>query len=89
MKYRIANHNRVAVTDAADGELLLEALKRGNHYPDFSCTKGVCGTCKVKLLTGRIESLKPTTTSQKMAEQGYILPCISIVKSDLILDFND
>lgn len=89
MKHRIVNHIGAAITHADDRELLLEALKRGNRYPDFSCTKGFCGTCKTKLLTGRIEPLKSTTTSRKLADRGYILPCVSIVKSDLVLDFSD
>jgi p-cymene methyl-monooxygenase electron transfer component len=69
------------------GETVLErALKEGLAYP-HDCTVGTCGTCRTKLLSGKVDAITPFsyTLSREELEAGYILACQAIPKSDLIV----
>ena len=69
------------------GETVLErALKEGLAYP-HDCTVGTCGTCRTKLLSGRVDAITPFsyTLSREELEAGYILACQAIPKSDLVV----
>jgi p-cymene monooxygenase electron transfer component len=70
------------------GETVLErALKEGVAYP-HDCTVGTCGTCRSKLLSGKVEAVTPFsyTLSKEELEAGYILACQALAKSDLTLE---
>jgi p-cymene monooxygenase electron transfer component len=74
--------------DVAPGETVLEsALKQGLTYP-HDCTVGTCGSCRSKLLAGRVEAITPFgyTLSRDELEAGYILACQALPKSDLTLE---
>src|ERR1700739_3033924 len=85
---------RVSVTpgelsfDVPCGQTVLEsALKLGIAYP-HDCTVGTCGSCRSKLLSGRVEASTPFgyTLSRDELEAGYILACQALAKSDLMLE---
>lgn len=68
--------------------LLLSALAQGIDYP-HNCRVGTCGSCKTRLLKGRISplvdfALSPLTNAE--LEAGYILACQSKVRTDLEID---
>jgi ferredoxin len=50
------------------------------------CRGGSCGTCKVRLIAGRVEL--ETTKALRPGEQeaGWILACSTRVRGDIILD---
>ena len=65
--------------------LLLSALAQGIDYP-HNCRVGTCGSCKTRLLMGRISpmvdfALSPLTNQE--LKDGYILACQAKVRSDL------
>jgi NAD(P)H-flavin reductase/ferredoxin len=64
--------------------LLQAALSAGVPFP-HDCKVGTCGTCKCRLVEGKVKSILDLsyTLSREELEQGYILACQSIVKSDL------
>ena len=69
-------------------ETILErALKNGLSYP-HDCTVGTCGTCRTKLMSGKVEAITPFsyTLSKEELEAGYILACQAIPKSDLLIE---
>lgn len=69
------------------GQTVLErALKEGLSYP-HDCTVGTCGSCRTKLLDGKVEAITPFgyTLSKDELEAGFILACQAIPKSDLEL----
>ena len=71
--------------DVGKGETVLEsALKQGIAYP-HDCTVGTCGTCRTKLVTGRVEAITPFayTLSREELDAGYILACQALAKTDL------
>jgi p-cymene methyl-monooxygenase electron transfer component len=72
----------------ASGETILErALKDGLAYP-HDCTVGTCGTCRTKLISGKVDAITPfsyTLSKEELAE-GYILACQAVPKSDLVVE---
>ncbi len=72
----------------AAGETVLEsALKDGLAYP-HDCTVGTCGTCRTKLISGKVDAITPFsyTLSKEELAAGYILACQALPKSDLVVD---
>jgi p-cymene methyl-monooxygenase electron transfer component len=70
------------------GETVLErALKEGLAYP-HDCTVGTCGTCRTKLISGKVDAITPfsyTLSTEELAA-GYILACQAVPKSDLVVE---
>lgn len=68
--------------------LLLSALAQGVDYP-HNCRVGTCGSCKTRLIRGRISplvdfALSPLTNQE--LKDGYILACQAKVRGDLLID---
>lgn len=64
--------------------ILNEALAHGADLP-FACKKGVCCTCKAKLLEGEVEMDRVYGLESDEIDQGYILTCQSHPRSEKIL----
>ena len=70
------------------GATILErALAEGIAYP-HDCTVGTCGSCRTRLISGKVEAITPFgyTLSREELDAGYILACQALCKSDLVLD---
>lgn len=70
------------------GETVLErALKESIAYP-HDCTVGTCGSCRTRLISGKVEAITPFgyTLSKEELEAGYILACQAVPRSDLVLE---
>ena len=74
--------------DVDDNTNLFRAVKASGVYVLSSCGgKGNCGKCKVIIKEGTVESGKSRSfLSAEEAERGYVLACLSRVKSDLIVE---
>lgn len=62
-----------------DGDTLLRAgLRAGLGFP-YECNAGSCGTCKVELVEGRVDSLRPDAPGLSEADRakGRVLACQS------------
>ncbi|MEY2942261.1 MAG: hypothetical protein RLY97_275 [Pseudomonadota bacterium] len=82
---------RVAETDIAfdvgrNKTVLEAALESGISYP-HDCTVGTCGTCRTRLLSGKVDAITPFgyTLSREELQAGYILACQAVPESDLEL----
>lgn len=67
------------------GETLLKAaLRQGIDYPHH-CGSGGCGTCKCRLVDGKVKQLTDSSYVLSAADlaRGYILACQSLARSDL------
>ncbi len=74
--------------EIGSGETVLEtALKKGVAYP-HDCTVGTCGSCRSKLVSGKVEAITPFgyTLSKDELDAGFILACQALPKSDLLLE---
>jgi NAD(P)H-flavin reductase/ferredoxin len=72
---------------AGKDSILNDALEAGIPFP-HSCTVGTCGTCKVKLLSGKVREISDSAsvlTSRELRER-YILACQSVAKTSVELD---
>lgn len=67
--------------------LLQAALRQGIEFP-HSCRVGGCASCKCRLLEGQVRELTETgyILSDAELDQGYILACQSVPKTDLRIE---
>ena len=72
-----------------DGDSIIDAaLFQGIDLP-YSCKGGVCGTCKAKLLEGKVEMDAHYSLEDEEIAHGYILACQSHPESErVIIDFD-
>lgn len=71
---------------AGPGTTVLKAAKDADVRILSSCNKGVCGTCRVKLIAGTVEIQHQGGIKEREIDQGYILACCSRPTSDLLVD---
>lgn len=66
--------------------ILQAALRQGVRFP-HSCRVGGCATCKCQLKNGKVKELTESSyvLSDQDLEQGYILACQSVPKTDLAI----
>ncbi|MGH7803000.1 MAG: 2Fe-2S iron-sulfur cluster-binding protein, partial [Candidatus Binatia bacterium] len=72
----------------SDVTILEHALTKGFAAP-HSCRVGTCGTCKVKLVSGKVYELsdKAYTLSGEELAENYILICQSLPRSEVVLEY--
>lgn len=58
------------------GETILEAGERAGAPMSYSCAMGGCGTCRVKVLSGRIVLDEPNCLTQAERAEGHALICV-------------
>ncbi len=69
---------------AASGENLLEVARKTNVAIDAPCSgNAACGKCRVKLLSGELESQKTRHITDEEYAEGWRLACVSKVVSDI------
>ena len=70
-----------------EGEGLLKAAMAAGVHINAACGgNGVCGTCKVLIKKGQVESTRTEKISEEEYEQGFRLACQSRVLTDLVVD---
>lgn len=75
----------ITVKGGSTSENLLKvALENGIQWP-HNCRVGSCGTCRCKLLSGKIKPLNDFSyvLSGEELDAGYILACQTMLKSDI------
>jgi CDP-4-dehydro-6-deoxyglucose reductase, E3 len=83
---RILPHER-SISAPADVPVLTAALLAGLPLP-HSCRSGRCGSCRARLLSGRIEypGGAPPGLSVRETQQGFVLLCQAQARSDLVVE---
>lgn len=88
MRIRINARNRGFQFDAAPGEPVLYAgLAAGIDLP-YECATGTCGTCKAKVVGGRLRDGWPAAPGRKYVKpaEGEYLMCQGVAEEDLTLE---
>ena len=70
---------------SGNSENLLKVALENNIAWPYNCRVGSCGTCKCKLVSGKIKPLVDFSyvlTGEEM-DAGYILACQTMLKSDI------
>jgi ferredoxin-NADP reductase len=70
---------------SADTSVLAAARAAGMRLPS-SCTRGLCGTCKSKLVSGEVSMQHQGGIRQREIDQGMVLICCSKPLSDLVIE---
>ncbi|PWC31502.1 hypothetical protein TSO352_31575 [Azospirillum sp. TSO35-2] len=73
------------ITCGADTRILEAASAAGIRLPS-SCARGLCGTCKSRLLSGQVAMNHGGGIRQREIDQGQILLCCSRPVSDLVIE---
>jgi ferredoxin-NADP reductase len=68
------------------GQHVLEAAQQAGLRLPKSCSQGMCGTCKVKLVSGRVEMNHQGGIRQREIDQGMVLLCCSKPLTDLVIE---
>lgn len=73
--------------DVVEGERILGAALRAGVWVPFECGWGSCGTCKMTLVEGEVETLfaDAPSISPRDARRSRVLACQSTAKTDLMV----
>lgn len=71
---------------ASADDTIVEAAARSGLVIPTGCRSGLCGTCRLRLLSGQVEMKHQGGLSSKEERKGYVLACCSRPRSDLKLE---
>jgi ferredoxin len=71
--------------DGKAGNLLDFAEENGIQM-ESGCRMGVCGSCKVKLLSGTVAMEMEDGLEDADKANRMILPCVAVPESDLVIE---
>ena len=66
-------------------ESVLDAAQRAGLEVPFSCRKGVCGTCKGKVIEGEVRAFAGDALGAAERAAGHVLFCNARPRSDLVI----
>lgn len=72
--------------DVSGEQTVLSCAKKAGVKLPSSCSNGVCGTCKSKLVSGTVDMNHNGGIRQREIDAGLFLPCCSKPLSDLVID---
>jgi ferredoxin len=67
-------------------ESLLEVAEEKNINIESACRQGFCGTCKTRLLSGKVDMEIADGLEDEDLKQNMILPCVARAKSNIVLE---
>jgi ferredoxin len=91
MAYRVVVKPSGEVFEVEQGETILEAaLAAGIDWP-YGCAHGMCGACKARLLSGKVDMGETSSFALFDDEraEGFILTCSSRPTTDVEVTFDD
>ena len=74
---------------ARGGQPILDAVLQARPDAPYACKSGVCGTCRAKVLEGRVDMQRSYALEQDDIGRGYVLTCQSHPASaKVVLDYD-
>ncbi|MFO8112627.1 MAG: 2Fe-2S iron-sulfur cluster binding domain-containing protein [Desulfosalsimonadaceae bacterium] len=67
-------------------ESLLDMMEANGIKIETECEAGICGTCKTRLLSGKVEMDVEEGLDEDDIEQNMILPCVATPVTDIVLE---
>lgn len=67
-------------------QTVLSCAKKSGVRLASSCSNGICGTCKSKLVSGAVDMKHEGGIRQREIDAGFFLPCCSKPLSDLVIE---
>ena len=88
MKVRVEPLGRTF--DAPDSLTILEAAGFADLRLPRSCRNGTCGTCMCRMVSGTVSyTIEWPGLSREEKVEGWILPCVAVAESDLVIEVPD
>ncbi len=76
--------------EAPDSLTILEAAAFANLRLPRSCRNGTCRTCLCRMTSGRVRyAIEWPGVSREEKADGYILPCVAIAETDVVIEVPD
>ena len=72
--------------NCAPDQFVLDAGIAAGMRLASSCRKGLCGTCKSKLISGKVDMKHGGGIRQREIDQGMFLPCCSKPLTNLVVE---
>ena len=88
MRIQVNARNRAFEFQAAPGEKVLYAGLRAQAGLPYECATGTCGTCKARLVDGRVDDAWPEAPGRKFLkpDRGEFLMCQCSPRSDVSIE---
>ncbi len=84
--YKVTFNRTGDQVSCGSGQTILAAATAAGLRMPSSCTQGLCGTCKTKMVSGQVDMKHGGGIRQREIDQGFILPCCSKPLSDVVLE---
>ncbi|EPE96628.1 oxidoreductase FAD-binding domain-containing protein [Rhizobium grahamii CCGE 502] len=84
--YQVEFSKQKRTLGVSSEQTVLAAAKKGSVRLPSSCSNGVCGTCKSRLVSGSVEMNHNGGIRQREIDAGMFLPCCSKPLSDLVVE---
>jgi ferredoxin len=76
--------------EAPDSLTILEAAGFAELRLPRSCRNGTCRTCICKMTAGQVRyTIEWPGLSREEKQEGYILPCVAIAETDVVIEAPD
>jgi NAD(P)H-flavin reductase/ferredoxin len=85
MTFQIAVQDTQFSFPCEPNEGVLDAAQRAGFEIPFSCRKGVCGTCKGRVISGEVRAFAGDALGAAERAEGHVLFCNARPRSDLVI----
>ncbi len=85
-KFRVEFTKSRRVIECDETVNILHAARAAGMRLPSSCTRGLCGTCKSRMVSGKVDMKHAGGIRQREIDQGQILICCSRPLSDLVIE---
>jgi ring-1,2-phenylacetyl-CoA epoxidase subunit PaaE len=80
---------RTSTVTVPPGTPILDAAQHVRPDLPFACKGGVCGTCRARLVSGKVEMRRNYALEDDELDAGYVLTCQSLAVSDeVVVDYD-
>ncbi|MGB0356840.1 MAG: 2Fe-2S iron-sulfur cluster-binding protein [Cytophagales bacterium] len=83
-KMTILHDDQTYQCEITPGDTLLDVLLDEGIDVPYSCSSGICNTCRVKCLSGKVGMTEDEGLSAQEKEAGYVLSCVGYAESDAL-----
>jgi NAD(P)H-flavin reductase/ferredoxin len=85
MTFQVSVENTAFGFPCEPNESVLDAAQRAGFEIPFSCRKGVCGTCKGRVVSGEVRAFAGDALGGAERAEGQVLFCNARPRSDLVI----
>tara|TARA_Y100001936_G_scaffold252558_1_gene312753 strand:+ start:41752 stop:42792 length:1041 start_codon:yes stop_codon:yes gene_type:complete len=88
MSYQVTINPGRHIFNVKNGETILQAALREGFSLPYGCRNGACGTCKGKIIQGKVDfgRFNENTLTEKEKQEGLALFCCAQPMSELIIE---